>query len=289
MTIEITTDVGRFVQGNLYKPNDKDANGKPLVVKSGPNIGQPRKEYYAAVAVPKRGETHWNQTPWGAKIWNEAALSWPQGQYQNRDFAWKITDGDSTEPNKKGKKPCDSVGFPGHWILRFSGGFAPQIYNADGTQKIVEENAVKPGYFIQINGTIESNKNTTNPGVYLNHRLIAFAAYGEEIHQGPDAAEVGFGGGQLPPGASAAPVSGGFTPAPALQGGYTPPPVATPGYAAPTALPLPAVPMAPPPNPAILQAPIAPQMTPKAAGATYDQMRGAGWTDDLMRQHGYLV
>ena len=34
-----TTPVGRLVMGSLYKPQTTDADGKPLVVKSGPNAG----------------------------------------------------------------------------------------------------------------------------------------------------------------------------------------------------------------------------------------------------------
>ena len=55
-----TTPVGRLVMGSLYKAQDKDADGKPLLIKSGPNAGQPKVQYFFALAVPKApDETHW--------------------------------------------------------------------------------------------------------------------------------------------------------------------------------------------------------------------------------------
>ena len=68
--IKILLPVGRIVGGSLYKGQDKDAEGHPLVVKTGPNAGQARVRYYVGYAIPKGQETHWNQTPWGAQIWN---------------------------------------------------------------------------------------------------------------------------------------------------------------------------------------------------------------------------
>jgi hypothetical protein len=288
MSIIITTPVGRLVQGSLYKGNDTDANGSPLVVKTGPNVGQARTEFYFAVAIPKGQEQHWNQTEWGRQIWDEAAKSWPNGEYERPDFSWKIVDGDSQVPNKKNVKPCDVQGFAGHWVMKFSSGFAPQIFNADGSQQLVEEGAVKLGYYVQVNGSANSNGNAQNPGMYLNHSMVAFSAYGDEIRVGPDAASVGFGGQPLPAGASSAPTGGGsFNPA-------APTPAAAAPAAAPVAAPAAApvvAPVTPPPNPAILNAPggAEPQLTAKAAGHTYQQLLEAGWTDDTLRQHGYLA
>jgi hypothetical protein len=185
-------------------------------------------------------------------------------------------------PNKKGKKPCETEGFPGHWVMRLSSGFAPQIFNADGTQQIVEWDAVKLGYFVQVAGKADSNNNESNPGMYMNHNMVALAAYGDEIRTGPDAASVGFGGGALPAGATAAPTTAGFNPAPAPVAAAPAPVAAAPAPVAAT----------PPPNPAILNAPAPaaePVMLPAAGGATYASMVAVGWTDELMRQHGYIA
>ena len=39
--LNLTTPVGRMVMGSLYTPETTDMLGKPLVVRSGPNAGQP--------------------------------------------------------------------------------------------------------------------------------------------------------------------------------------------------------------------------------------------------------
>lgn len=313
----ILTPVGRIVQGSLYKGNDKDAEGKPLVTKSGPNAGQARLDYYFAIAIPKiPGHTHWSQTDWGQLIWATGHAAFPQAA-QSPTFAWKVKDGDSTIPNRKGKRPCDQEGFPGHWILSFSSGFPPKIYNANGTQQILEPDAVKPGYYVQVYGTLDGNGSTTQPGVYLNHSMVAFVAHGQEIYFGPDASAVGFGQNvQLPPGASATPLPGAFNPAPPVPNGppgyvappaYVPPAVpqpAAPVYAAPPAAPVytppqPAAPVYVAPNPAVLappvpMAPVAPpaapvrRMTAKAGGHSYETLIAGGWTDVTLVQQGLM-
>src|SRR5215213_4439762 len=118
----INLPVGRVVQGNLYKGNDKDADGNPLLVKSGPNMGQPRLDFYFAVAIAKGAEQHWATTPWGSEIWATGHAAFPNVA-SSPAFAWKVKDGDSTIPNKKGKKPCDQTGFRGHWIVSLSSGY----------------------------------------------------------------------------------------------------------------------------------------------------------------------
>lgn len=292
--VNFTTPVGRIVAGNLYKGSDKDADGNPLLVKSGPNAGQPRVDFFFAVAIPKGPEQHWSQTEWGAKIWAVGHQAFPQAA-NSPAFAWKVTDGDSQVPNTKGKKPCDREGYKGHWVLAFSSGYAPRIYNADGSQAITELDAVKPGYYVQVNGTIGGNGSQQRPGVFLNHSMVALSGYGPEIISGPDATAVGFGTAPLPPGASAVPIAAMQPPAPpaapvvaAPVPAYVPPPVA----AAPAA-PVP-VPVAPhtailtPPAPPV--APVAPArvMLPAAQGATYEQMIANGWNDALLIQHGMM-
>ena len=52
--------IGRLVDGSIYVPQTTDANGQPLVTKTGPNAGQPRQNVYFSVAIPKTpGVTHW--------------------------------------------------------------------------------------------------------------------------------------------------------------------------------------------------------------------------------------
>ena len=277
-----TTPVGRLLMGSLYKPQTTDADGKPLVVKSGPNAGQPKVTYFFALGIPKGAEQHWSQTEWGAKIWACGHAAFPK-EAQSPAFAWKIVDGDSQVPNKKGSKPCDREGHRGNWVLHFSSGFPPKIYNKDGTAAIVEPDAVKLGYYVQVNGDVDGNGSSQNPGVFLNHNMVALSAYGEEIVVGPDPSAAGFGAAPLPAGAMAQPPAT-FNPAAPQQPAVPamPAPVMPPAPPNPAFLHVPTVPTAPPPAPVR-------QMTAKAAGGTYESFVAAGWTDALLVQHGYMV
>lgn len=308
--VNITSPVGRIVMGSLYDPSTTDAEGKPLVVKTGPNAGQARVNYFFALAIPKGAEPHWAHTPWGQQIWAIGNQAHPNAA-QSPAFAWKIEDGDSQIPNKKGRKPCDNEGWRGHWILKFSGGFAPKVYQQEGAGyvQVMQKDFCKPGYFVEVAFSADGNGSTSQPGVYLNHSMVCFRAYGAEISFGPDVSSAGFGQSALPAGASMTPPAGaipmpqGQAPAayapPALPGapaGYMPPPV--PGM--PAGVPvLPGVPMAAPvaayapptvpgmpapipvtPNPAFVQvpppaAPMAPPPAPPAPMAPVRQMTAA--------------
>ncbi len=282
--VNFTTPVGRLVQGSLYKAQTTDAENRPLVIKNGPNAGQPRVDYYFALAIPKGPEGHWANTEWGAKIWALGHSAFPKIA-ESPSFAWKITDGDSQVANLKGKKPCDATGFKGHWVLHFSGGFAPKIYNKDGSALIVEPDAVKIGYYAQVNCNVTSNNSQQKPGIYLNHTMVAMSGYGDEITFGPDVAAAGFGNAPLPAGAMATPPAGLTPPAsgaPAVPGA---PVSSTPGL--PPIAPNPAILAVPPAAPPA--APAGRQMTAKAAGHTYEAMKAANWTDDMLIQNGYMT
>jgi hypothetical protein len=283
--INITLPVGRAIRGSVHKGYDKDGTGKPLVVKHGPNAGQPRVEFFFTVAVPKiPGHSHWRQTDWGSQIWALGQQSFPR-VYETPGFAWKIVDGDSTVPNKEGNRPCDAEGAPGNWLLRLSGGYAPRVYQRDASGKVQQVPSdmelVKLGHFIQAYITVASNESAQTPGLYLNHSMVLHVGYGPEITVGPDANAV-FGAApvQLPPGASAVPQ------------------VTAPPLAAAPVVPPAAVPVAVAPNPAIL-APVLPpaapppvvakRMTDKAGGASYEDWIKQGWTDALLVQHGYML
>jgi hypothetical protein len=315
--VNITIPVGRMVEGSLYKANDKNFDGKPLTVTSGPNAGQARVDYFFAVAIPKGPEKGWWETVWGQKIYQVAAAAFPQA-CQRPDFAWKIIDGDSTVPNKRNTKPCDKEGYPGHWVLRFAGGFAPKVYRPDssGTPVLVTDvDLVKPGYFIEVNFNVDGNGNQNNPGVYLNHSMVCFRAYGPEIFFGPDVKEAGFGAAPLPAGASLTPPASSV-PMPAA--GTMQPSV-------PAAIPAPTAPIPVTPNPQFLQvpqtgapaaalpspiaavsspAPVVPvspsvpvppaspsngrTMTAKAGGQSYEAFKSVGWDDANLIAQGYM-
>lgn len=303
MSVNLTTPVGRIVQGELWKAQpvlDQRTNQPKLG-----SDNQPLVQHFFALAIPKTpGHTHWAQTEWGQKIWAEGNRAHPNFA-PHPTFSWKIEDGDSQVPNKKGKKNCDREGFPGHWILKLRSGFPPKTFNANGTEELPAA-SFKPGYYAQVNINVAGNTGDS-PGVYLNPVMAALSGYGPEIVSGPDVSEAGFGQGvQLPAGASSVPI-GGFAPptpsaAPAAPA-YAPPamqpsvpfpatgvPPVSPSSLAPPnpaflGVPPPVVPAAPPVPPA---APVR-NMTAKAGGASYEQLVAAGWTDALLVQHGMML
>lgn len=321
--VQVLLPIGRLVGGDCYKPRDKDASGRPLTIKNGPDAGKSRVDYGLAIAIKKETAAWW-ETPWGLQIYQNAQASNPNvvalavaeiqaGRDPGKFFAFKITDGDSQIPNGKGRKPCDQEGYPGHWVLWLGSSYAPRIVTADGSKPIIEPGAVKRGHFVQAYITVKGNDSADSPGVYLNHGYVAYSGYGPEITSGPDPTQLGFGG-PLPAGASAVPVSVMTPPAtpgaaPAPVGLPPPPGMPAPaaGVPAPVAPPAtavvphtaillpqaaPTLPAAAPPAPAapvIPAAPVVRQMTAKAAGATFEQFAANGWTEDAMRQQGYLV
>jgi hypothetical protein len=288
----LLTPVGRLVQGSLYEPQTTDAENKPLTIRTGPQAGQPRVDYFFSLAIPKSTEKHWAETPWGQKIWAAGHAGFPNGQASAPTFAWKVTDGDSQIPNRVGKKPCDREGHKGHWVLNFSSGFAPQIVNEDGSSYLLEKDYVNLGDYIQVAGTVTDNGSQQQPGVFLNHSHVAFVRYGKRITIGVDPKSIGFGKGTvIPMDGSLTPPAQGFATPPVVMpvtNGYTPPNAAT--YSPPPAVQTPA----PAPYPGILGAPTVsvaiPQRTmlPPANGATYEQMVANGWNDQMLIQHGMM-
>lgn len=237
-----TTPVGRFVQGDLDTPQDKDAQGNPRVVKTGPNAGQPNPQFFMALAIAK------NDPAWPA-FWNTvcqaAAAGFPNlfpnaaaGDYTcvHPGFAFKVVDGDGVDT--MGKSNATKEGFAGHWVVRFASSYPPRLFHKDRyapSEQIQEKGAIKRGYYCRVSGTVEGNGQAQKPGVYLNLDMVELTAYGQEIISGPAAGEA-FGGANaapvaLPPGATAAPV----TPMPSAGPGAPPPAGPTPAAPAPVA------------------------------------------------------
>jgi hypothetical protein len=291
MTVNLTTPVGRIVQGDLAKAQPVlDNAGKPKLT----HDGKPMIQHFIALAIPKTpGHKHWGETDWGKQVWDEGFRSHPNFA-PHPTFSWKIEDGDSAVPNKNGKKNVEREGFPGHWILKLRSGFLPKTYTTvgwvpDGSNPpAIPAEGIRCGYYAQVNCSVAGNTGPS-PGVYINPNMVALSGYGEEIIAGPDASEAGFGAAPLPPGASATPL-GGFAPAaPVVPGGasvsvpFAPPTPTT--TTSPSNVPAPVNPafLAPPPPPA------AKQLTAKANGASYADLIKAGWTDALLVQHGMML
>jgi hypothetical protein len=289
--------VGRLVGGSLTKSQTKDADGKPLVGKTGAGQGKPMFKFYIAVAVPKNGTSAWYQTEYGAKV-----LQVGQSAFgplaQNPSFSWKIEDGDSVIPNLKGKTNASREGYPGNWILNmavmtFEDQSPIQTCNIDGTLPVPAAD-INLGDYVQVVVNCKGNASSSKPGVYLNPVAVAKVANGERIVHGVDVKTVGFGKGVvLPPGASLTPIGAMGAPAPAtgfqapppLAGAFVPPAVGAAPNAAILGLPAAPVPAAAPPPPA------GPQLSAKglATGVTLEAFLAGGWTLDTMKQNGYLA
>lgn len=219
---EFTTPLGRLVSGDAMKKHlATDDNQQPVLIKTGPNAGQQREDYYVGVAIPKTPNVDWKQEPWGQQIVTAANAGFPhlidnQGTNLNPNMpvALKVIDGDSTFPNKAGNKPCDKEGYPGHWVINAAtSGMSARLYKWSQQQQkplpLPEGDEIKRGYYVQLNAKVDPNGSAQQPGVYITPSMICMIAYGEEIYSGPNADDAGFGmNGALPSGASLTPVGG---------------------------------------------------------------------------------
>ena len=221
--VEFTTPIGRLVSGDVYHLNEETFNGKPVLN----DKGEQKTSYYIGIAVPKHPGVTWEMEPWGqlimqvAKQGNPGCFDPNTGQlYPGKEFAFKVNDGDQAFPNRNGRIPVQQEGHAGHWILNFKNGFAPKTCNADGSQLLLDP-VIKRGHYIQVKASITANTNQLNPGVFLNHLMVAHSGFGPEIIGGPDpkemAASAGFGQSPAPQGMSQTPVGGMATNAAPVQ------------------------------------------------------------------------
>ena len=268
---EITTPVGRLVGGHPLdqRPNIDEKTG---IAKLQKDKVTPSTSAYVGLAIAKGGETHWNQTEWGQQLQAAGVQAWPNGAHGAPTFAWKVTDGDSQVPNKKGKKPCEREGYPGHWVLNASTGLAIRSFHAgryDPTQQIQNKAEIKPGDYCRLVLDVKGNNSTESPGIYLNPSLFELTRAGIEIvlASGPDAAAAfgAAGAGQMPANA----LVDTAIPAAAEAAAAAPPPA---GAAA-----------APPPAEAVTPAPdfLAPEKTYDVKGTQYTeaQLKASKWSD----------
>ena len=307
MKAQILTPIGRIVQGDARKGNDKDKKGVPYKYKSGPNMGQPYNKYFIAIAIPKTEQTRFGIKEDGQSqfapcdIWaiaKRVALSgWPELTTQRNDFSWKIVDGDGLD--NFNKPNSEREGFAGCWVIKCTcNGFAPSLFDVGGVP-LTEHTKLKRGDYARVVFSMEPNKSEDSPGIYVNHSAICWEGHGAEIVGGINGEEL-FGSaalGPAPAGMSATPVG----PAPAASAAPTPPAASAPPPAAATPAPAPApggqVPAAPvPPAPPAAVAPPppapvwVPEMTPsaQAAGLTYEALQAAGWSVDQMFDAGHV-
>jgi len=258
--LDFLTPVGRLVAGDVFKANTTDPQGQPLTIKSGPNAGQPRTEYYFAIAIPK---TDPGYPALKAKLLEAAKAGFPTlfdvaGNCARPDFAWKITDGDSQTPNMNGTIPANKEGYAGCWVVSFKSSFAAQVYTKGGEAIITDPGQIKKGYYIRVYGSVTANGNQQRPGVFLNPSMVELVGYGEEIVSGPDGTAVfGTAPAPLPTGASMTPIAG----TPLAMPGITP----APDFLNPAPTPTPTT------------------YTVGGAQYTAEQLKEAGWTDEQIK------
>lgn len=286
--IEFLTPVGRIVAGDVWEPRTEDFQGNQLTIKSGPNAGQPRQEYYIGLAIPKN---HPEFPALYAKIVQAARAGFPNlfdaaGNCMRADFAFKIIDGDSTVLNRNNNRPCDKEGYPGHWVLNMSTSLGIKAYDSQNKQIPAESKSIKCGDYVRVFGSVAPNGNAQNPGVFLNPTMLQFSHQGDAISTGISA-EQAFGSAPMP----AAPAGAITTPAPALAAmptGNVAAPAATVTVPA-TSTPIqpsvaaPAVANVQPAPDFLNPAPAAPAVEEKflIQGAVYTraQLHASGWND----------
>lgn len=251
---DILTPVGRLVSGHPMEmhPVTDDRTGQQKTFKD----GSPMFNQSIGIAIPKEGTTDWKQTEWGQKIYAAAVAAYPRGEHGMRTFSWKITDGDSTEPNKKMVTPCSREGYPGHWVLFASSCFPTPCYHVGKYQPhevIQNKNEIKRGDYIRISFNVAPNNSTDSPGMYINPVLLELSRAGQQIMSAnaPDAASA-FGSSQpvIPRGAL---IDTGVVTPPPAQATATPPPAHD--LVQPQVMPGNATPPPPPPPPPVVATP----------------------------------
>ncbi len=201
MSIELLIE-GRIVQGHpiTRKPVTKDnAAGvaEPVIDQTS---GLQATETFFAIAIPKNGVADWRQTPWGQQIAQQALADWPTGEHGAATFAWKIHDGDSTVPNRRGKVPNQRSGWAGNWIISLSTRLIVRAFHVgkyDPTQQIQNENEIKCGDYGRVLVQVKGNAPAQSPGMYINPVMFEMQRAGEIIvGEGTSAADA-FGGGAV--------------------------------------------------------------------------------------------
>jgi hypothetical protein len=280
MSNDILTPVGRLVSGHPMEmhavTDDKTKQPKTFA------DGSPMFNQSVGIAIPKNGTTDWKQTDWGQKIYAAAVAAYPRGEHGMRTFSWKITDGDSTEPNKKMVTPCSREGYPGNWVIFASSCFPTPCYHVGKYQPhevIQNKNEIKRGDYVRLSFSVAPNNSTDSPGMYINPVLLELSRAGQQIMSAnaPDAAAA-FG--------SSAPVipQGALVDAGVVQPATTPPPTATvtPAHdlVQPQTMPG-AVATPPPPVPTVTPPPVVEQgYIVNGASYTKEQLLAMpGWTE----------
>lgn len=264
MSTVILLPPGRIVQGHpaveITKVTFGPNKGQPLMDMK----GQPKSEYFCAIAIEK------TNPQWAAayaEIQKTAAAAWPSGESKLPGFHWKIEDGDDPKNAKK-------EGFPGHWVVKCKSGIMPMAYRQNaqktGYDPMLDPlNEVKCGDYIWMSVNVAGNGQPgAQAGIFMNGYKYVFLRMGEAITSGPTAEEV-FG-----PTVPSGPAGAAGTPAPDMSF-LNPGPAPSP--AAPPVSPAPATPNG------------GPVVTPKAKGMTWEALSNCGYTEETARAAGLIL
>lgn len=276
---------GRLVQGDAFDPRTKDKMGAPLTVKTGPNMGQPTKNWVIAVAYPKNDPA---TLPYLQKLAEIARAAWPAHFAKfdpntpptfgstHPNMSLKIQDGDGFDGD--GKPNSGKPGFAGCWVVKYSTSIqAPEVFHAgkyDPMERVTDARELPRGYYVRVFASAQSNANDQRPGIYVNLSKIEIRRPGEIIVSGPSA-EDAFGGSGTQTRAPTPPApptpatpggdilvatgkdgytiatlqAAGWTDQQMIDGGYATKPAAPPAPPTPPAPPAPPKPPAPPAPP----------------------------------------
>lgn len=204
--LQLVTPVGRLVMGSLTEQVKKDHLNRPL--------SEDKYHYFIAIAVPKT-EPKVNEVL--NNIYNFALAGYAnhptvqariqQGFVHGNTFKWKIEDGDTEH---RGKEAC-----AGSWIFKCRSNFP--IVTCDNTNKQIDPQTIKRGYYVDIGLSIKTNGVTDEQaGIYLNPICVRLIGYGEEIFMGPSPSEIMGEAPPLPAGATATPIASSNVATPGL-------------------------------------------------------------------------
>lgn len=202
-TVDILSPLGRLVEGDLYEGSLEGYQGKVLE----------SEVFYFALAVPKNDpatpamlqaiEGHAWQSSQMLPIAMQRIQAFrigsppPAIEGQKPPYAWKIDDGDG--PKRRGR-----AGQAGCWILKFSGGFRPKIFNAQNG--IISDKNQLPyvlGQYARVKfSAVINGLQDDQAGIFLNYN-------GVRIEPAPAGAPVG----QIVPGPTAEQMFGAALPA----------------------------------------------------------------------------
>ena len=133
------TPLGRIVGGSLSSPQTEDYQGN--------NLDKPK--YLVMLAIPKT-DPGLAAIVAHVKEVGKVGYAAKPGQSDRPDFAWKMIDGDSEVPNRKGDRPCTKEGYKGHVVFVFETTWSFQVCGPE--LELIDASTVSRGDYVEICG-----------------------------------------------------------------------------------------------------------------------------------------